>query len=284
MRILSFLIFLLAAPLMAQDTPAPFAAFDLASPAELNDPHDLEVGPDGRLYVANKFGDNIVVIDPDTMEILHTIGDGLLAGVHDISFGPDGKGYAAVTGLGAVAVIDIKDEGKIERYIQGFPRTEGVLAHSNGALYVMASGTGQLMKVENDQLVASAGGMNGAHDVQGAGDGTIWVGDNNNLRLVQFSQDLKFLREVKGPQYRFQGPRYLDIDDFGRLIVADQESNRVLMIEPNTGQILGQIGDGTYGPGPNMLAQPEGVEIWGGSFYFADSDNNRIVKYTAVTN
>ncbi|MFT5000729.1 MAG: DNA-binding beta-propeller fold protein YncE, partial [Planctomycetota bacterium] len=76
----------------------PFAAFDKASAPELNDPHDLTIGPDGRLYVADKFGDRIVVMDAVSLEILSTFGEGLLFGVHDISFGPDGMAYVAATG------------------------------------------------------------------------------------------------------------------------------------------------------------------------------------------
>lgn len=61
--------FLLASSVIAQETPRPFASFDLASPAELNDPHDLIVGPDGRLYVADKLGSRIVVLNADTLEL-----------------------------------------------------------------------------------------------------------------------------------------------------------------------------------------------------------------------
>jgi len=54
-----FLVCMLASPLSAQQ----FASFDKASEPVLNDPHDLTIGPDGRLYVADKFGDRIVVMD-----------------------------------------------------------------------------------------------------------------------------------------------------------------------------------------------------------------------------
>ena len=41
----------LAGPAISQNT---FATFDAASEAVLNDPHDLEIGPDGRLYLLER--------------------------------------------------------------------------------------------------------------------------------------------------------------------------------------------------------------------------------------
>ena len=67
------------------------------------------------------------------------------------------------------------------------------LAHSNGRLYVVASGMGQLISVENEKIIGLADGFPGAHDVVGAPDGTVWIADNFQQRLVQFDQDLKQL-------------------------------------------------------------------------------------------
>ena len=94
------LAFAFPGPFAAQDRP--FASFDLAGPAVLNDPHDLAVGPDGRVYVADKLGNRIAVLDPETLELVETIGDGLMPQVRDVSFGPDGQAAVAVSGLGTV--------------------------------------------------------------------------------------------------------------------------------------------------------------------------------------
>ncbi|WP_068119481.1 Vgb family protein [Tropicimonas marinistellae] len=269
----------------AQDSTAPFASFHSASEAILNDPHDLAFGPDGRLYVADKFGSRIAILDPDTLELVGTFGDGFLPNVHDISFGPDGKAYVAVTGSSAVAVFSFSDGTATSEGLLGtFPRTEGALAHSNGRLYVMASGTGELVAIESNEVVASASGMPGAHDVEEAPDGTIWVADNFNRRLVRFSQDLERLQVLQGPKYGFIGPRYLAVDAFGQLVVADQDAHRVLLIDPDQDRLLGVIGTGIPGEGVNLLDDPEGVAVRDDAYYFADSDNNRIVKYVVVLN
>ena len=64
---------LAASAAAAQDAP-PFASFELAGPAVLNDPHDIAFGPDGRLWVADKFGNRIAIMDPETLERLKGLG------------------------------------------------------------------------------------------------------------------------------------------------------------------------------------------------------------------
>lgn len=275
-------------PVLAQESPVPFAGFDKAGPAVLNDPHDLAFGPDGRLYVADKFGHRIAVLDPETLELLESYSTGKLPGVHDISFGPDGQVAVAVTGLSSVFVYsDLEALSGSPSAMLPAPRTEGALAHSNGRIYAVAGGSGQIVAYENDKAVASAGGHPGAHDVGEAPDGSVWVADNFNRRLVRYSPDLKVIQVIEGPEFGFAGPRYLDIDSFGRLIVADQDAHRILMINPDGekgAELIGVLGTGQPGKGPNLFDDPEGVAIRGNEYYFSDSDNNRVVRYTVVTN
>lgn len=288
MRYAAITAFLLAIPVSAQDAPGPFASFDLASETVLADPHDLAIGPDGRLYVADKFGARIAVFDPDTLELIEMLGEGYLPGVHDISFGPDGSVAVAVTGANAVAIYEsldvLKDPPDIG--VQA-ARTEGALMHSNGDLYVMASGFGALVRFRGLEFVAGVEGHPGAHDVAEAPDGSIWVADNANQRLVKYSAELERLQIIDDRKFGFIGPRYLDVTEFGHLVVADQDAHRVLLIDPDGpggGALLGVIGDGLPGLGPGKFDDPEGVAVDGSRFFFSDSDNNRIVRYSVVLN
>jgi len=276
-----------ACPALAQDVPGPFASFDLASEPVLADPHDLALGPDGRLYVADKFGARIAVFDPETLELVEMLSEGLLPGVHDISFGADGKVAVAVTGANAVAVYDDLS-GLSEPPTSGIsaPRTEGALLHSNGDLYAMASGTGTLIRIRGTEFLGAAEGHFGAHDVAEAPDGTIWVADNNARRLVQYSTDLNQLQVLSDPKFGFVGPRYMDITEFGHLVVADQDAHRILLIDPSEpgGALLGVLGDGAPGIGPGKFDDPEGVAVSGNRYFISDSDNNRVVRYSVVLN
>lgn len=290
MRYLFLLLIVLASPLAAhaQDVVRPFAAFDLAGPPVLNDPHDLAVGPDGRLYVADKFGSRIAVLDPETLDVVEVMAAGKLPGVHDVSFGADGRAAVAVTGLGAVFVFDgLQGANPVPTAILAAPQSEGALVHSNGRIYAMAGGVGSLVAYENGQPVAVAEGLFGAHDVDEDRDGNIWVADNFSRRLVKYAPDLTVLKVIDHEKFGFMGPRYLDTDAFGRLVVADQDAHRILMIDPegpDGGSLIGILGSGLPGKGPNLFDDPEGVAIDGSNYYISDSDNNRVVRYTIVVN
>jgi len=277
-----FCTLILATPGHAQ---APFAAFDRASEPVLADPHDLTVGPDGRLYVADKDNSRIVVMDAETLEVIETFGDGALPGVRDISFGAAGKAYTAVASAGSVAVYSVGDGAPaLDRVLGRFARPEGVLAHSGGRLFVMASASGQLIAIENGEAVATIDGFFGAHDVAEGLDGSLWVADFRRRRLVQLSPDLEVLNILDDAKFGFAGPRYLDVDDFGRLVVSDRGANRVLLIDPLSREILGVLGDGAPGIGPNKFNDPEGVAAHGNAYYFSDADNARVVRYVVVIN
>ena len=278
----------LTCPVTADEPPRPFAAFDLASDAVLADPHDLAIGPDGRLYVADKFGARIAVFDPETLQLIEMLGEGFLPGVHDISFGPDGSVAVAVTSAGAVAVYESLDVLADPPDIGvSSPRTEGALLHSNGDLYAMASGLGALVRFRDLKPLAGVEGHLGAHDVAEAPDGSIWVADTRGRRLVQYSPDLDRMQVIDHAKFGFLGPRYMDFTAFGHLVVADQDAHRILMIDPSGpegGTLLGVLGDGMPGLGPGKFDDPEGVAVDGNRYFFSDSDNNRIVRYSVVLN
>jgi DNA-binding beta-propeller fold protein YncE len=283
MRIL--LLMLLLSVGVSANAQTPFATFDRASASDLSDPYDLTIGPDGQLYVADSSGSRIVVMDPDTLEITGVVGVGDLPGARDISFCPDGKAYVAVAGANAVAVYDF-DAGAMtfETFLGPFARTEGVLAHSNGQLYVMASGAGQIVGLAGGKITAIVSGLFWPHDLAESPDGSIWVADTGRQRLVRYSTELEQLQVIEAAKFGFAGPRYLDVDDFGRLVVSDQDAHRVLLINPQTGDLLGSMGNGTPGLGPYQFSSPEGVVVSGNRYYVADRNNNRVVKYVVLVN
>ncbi len=286
---LRYLILTFAAlPAFAQENPAPFASFDLASEQILADPHDLAIGPDGRLYVADKFGARIAVMDPETLELIEMLGEGFLPGAHDISFGPNGEVVVAVTGANAAAIYSgIEELAKPPTTGIQAPRTEGALFHTNGDVFVMASGVGALIRLRGEDITVGTDYHPGAHDVAEAPDGSIWVADNVGRRLVRYSTDLDQIMVIDAPKFGFIGPRYLDVTPFGHLVVADQDAHRILLIDPEApegGALIGVLGDGIPGMGPNKFDDPEGVAVDGNRYFFSDSDNNRIVRYSVVLN
>ena len=273
-----FLTLTLCTPALAGQ---PFAAFDAASEAVLGNPHDLEVGPDGRLYVADVDNNRVAILDAGTLELVGEI-DGL-SGPHDVAFDAAGRMLVADTHAGRIAIFEKADDWQPAGELTGdLWRTEGVTAHPNGRIYATSAGGGTVTAFENGTAVAQAGGMSVPHDVAVDGEGNLWVADTGNGRLLRFSPKLEPLGALDDAAYGFRGPRYLDVDAAGNLVVADKESHRVLRLSP-AGAILGVIGE-KRGLGPNLFTTPEGVEILEGRYYFSDSGNDRIVRYLVVTN
>ncbi len=287
--VICVLVVFMALSAKAQNKPRPFATFDRAGPSVLHDPHDLAFGPDGRLYVADKFASRIAILDPETMDLVGSIGDGQLFGIHDISFGRNGRAAVAVTGLGAVLVFDdLMVTNPKPSLILPASATEGALIHSNGNIYAMAGGIGAVIAYSPDgTVIGEAGNHQGAHDIAEDPEGNIWVADNFNSQLVKYSPDLQELQRLDDTKYGFIGPRYMDIDRYGRITVADQDGHRVLMINPKApdgGQLIGVLGTGMPGVGPGLFDDPEGVATKDNRYYISDSDNNRIVRYVVVIN
>ena len=274
-------ICLTALPAAARaENPGPFAAFDAASEPFLSNPHDLILGPDGRLYVADVGGNRIAVLDPETLELVGEIGAGALGAPHDVDFDMNGRMLVADTANSRVAVFE--GDSLIAEFSGGISRTEGVAVHPNGRVYATGAGSGNIVAFESGRAVAAASGLRAPHDVAVDGEGNLWVADAGNDRMVRYSPDLEVLAVLDAPGYGWSGPRYLDIDDAGNLIVADKYSHRIKRIAPD-GSMTGVIGD-TAGKGPNRFRTPEGVEIRGGTLFFSDSGNDRVVRYRVVTN
>jgi streptogramin lyase len=277
---------MLATPVLAQQ-PAPFAAFDGASEAFLSDPHDLTIGPDGRLYVADKLAGRVAILDPETLALVGEFGGGALAGVRDVSFTPDGLAVVAATGLGQVLVFDLgQDPPALVRALSA-PGTEGALAPSNGRIYAMVGGACAVVGFEGDAAAAIQRAPCGGHDLAEGPDGSIWVPDLSGGRVLRYDPDLALIGWVGGPEAGLIGPRYLTVDAAGRLAVADQDGHRIVLIDPEIGlhgKVVGALGTGAPGMGPGLFDDPEGAASGGARYWFSDSDNNRVVRYAIVVN
>lgn len=262
----------------------PFATFDAASEPFLSDPHDLAVGPDGRLYVADKLNNRIAVLDRESLELVASFGEGELSAPRDISFDRQGRAVIADSGSSRIMIYDLAgDRPQRVGEIIGVARTEGAVAHPNGRIYANSSGYGAITAFENGEAVATARGLIGPHDVEVGPNGDLWVADMGHRRIIRYSPDLEVVSIFDDEKYGFVGPRYLAVDETGRVVVADQDAHRMILIDTD-GALVGIIGNGLPGEGPNRFDNPEGVAIFGSTYFFADSDNNRVVRYRVVMN
>jgi streptogramin lyase len=271
---------------IAQTARVPaIASYDGASEVLLRDPRDLALGPDGRLYVSDTGNNRIVVMDPDTLTVLTEFGGVDLVSPHDISFGPDGRAYVADTGRYRVAIFRAEGDEWVydEEDAIGVPVPEGVLAHSNGALYVTSSGAGVVVVYRDGEVVAALRGFSRPHDIIDDGEGGVWVADSGNNRFVRLSADFKVAAVVDNPALGLGGPRYGDVTAGGLILAADKFSDRIKLIDPaEGGRLVAMLGDPDDAD-QTVFLRPNGAEAAESVFYFADG-SGRVIRYRLLLN
>ncbi len=274
-------LYLAATPLNVSAFEATFLA---ASDVDLDNPHDVKLSPDGtRLFVSDVGNDRVVVLDAESLALLGHFGAEEQTGTHDVDFDAEGRLYVADTHNHRIAIYELEGaDGKLIGDLTGGVRKpEGVLVGRDGRVYVTGAGTGNLVVYRRGTVERETGGLSAPHDLEFAPNGDVWVADAANDRMVRMSPDLEAKTVLKGATYDFSGPRYLDVAADGTLVVADKYSHSVKVIAED-GTLLGVIGDGDSGEGPQKFRTPEGVELRGDIAWIADSGNDRIVKYRII--
>ena len=272
---------LLGSVLLVTPVQAYELIFEAHSAQEFAHPHDITLSADKRyLFVADTNNDRIAVLDPDSLAILGSFGEGEVNEPHDVVFQHDGKLLIADTGNSRIAIYSISGiDGKQVGEVTGdFSYPEGVTVHPNGRIYVTGAGSNNVVAIEDGKTVAKAGGLSSPHDVVVASDGSIWIADAGHDRLVHMSEDMKILAIVKDKPYQFDGPRYLDFDGKRRMYVADKYSHKIKVLSADN-KLIYTIGQEHSGLGPGLFDRPEGVVIDKERVWFSDTYNNRIVRY-----
>lgn len=252
-----------------------------ASDTFLENPHDLKLSPNGKwLFVSDVGNNRIAVLDPKTLKLLSSFGSDHQSGTHDIDFDASGKAYVADTHNNRILIYQMegptgKQIGELNKRIRG---PEGVLCHPNGWVYVAGAWSGNVVAFDGEKIVAELTGLSSPHDLEVNADGDIWLADSGNHRMLLLSPDLKVKKELSGPPYDFNGVRYQDFLADGTLVLADKNNHQVKLISSDS-RLLGALGTGQPGKGPNQFTTPEGVEVGESTIWISDSGNDRIVQY-----
>ena len=232
------------------------------------------------MFVSDVGNNRVVILDPETLTLVDEFGSDHQSGTHDVDFDAKGRAYVADTHNGRVTIYEMNQTkaklvGELSERIRG---PEGVLVHPNGRVYVAGAWSNNLVAYKDGKIVGELSGLSSPHDVEITPDGDIWLADAGNDRMLLLSPELKIKKELKGRPYNFNGVRYQDVLPDGTLIAADKYSHQIKVIA-KTGELLLTIGTGRPEMGPGKFKTPEGVETRGTTVWFADSGNNRIVKY-----
>lgn len=248
-------------------------------------PHDIVLSPDGHLlYVADNGNNRIAVLDARTLREVGVFARGEVSAPHDVDFDSRGRLLVADTGNDRIAIYEVDGaSGRLVGELRGgLRRPEGVAAHADGRVLATGAFSNNLVVFREGDVVGETGGFRSPHDVAVDARGGIWVADAANDRMVRLDDALRVTKVLEGAPYDFNGPRYMDFDDAGRLFVADKYSNRIKVLAPD-GRLVAVLGESAAGKGEGRFDRPEGVEIRGEDVWFSDTYNDRIVRYRVRT-
>ena len=259
--------------------------------AQLNKPHEIQFGADGRLYISDMSNHAIRALDLKTGVLSTPIGTGKAGfggdnGAGDKAqfkdpisqtFGPDGLLYICDLGNQRIRTWD--------------PKT---------GLVQTVCGSGQKAAPADGASFSPATPLSGPRTIAFDAAGQLWLAlrDANSLYRVDLKE--RVLHHIAGTgksgfagnggparNAQLAGPKGLAVSASGKIYIADTESHSIRAVNPKTGIIDVVVGDGKKGPGPDgmasqcQLARPHGVFIdKDGTLYIGDSENHvlRAVK------
>ena len=250
--------------------------------------HDVAIGRDGLVYVADTFNHRIRAFTPTTTAVTVVAGSGqagfsgdggpavaaALKQAYCCSLVPAGDALLVAdignhrlrrVNLRAMTVETLAGNGTAGRPVDGAAPLETPLAGPRAAC-ITADGTIYLALREGNALVEIKGGS--VRTVVNAAGTSGYSGDGG-----------------PGREALLAGPKYVSLDRCGRVLIADTENHCIRRYDPATGIITTVAGIPTKmaaGVGADLrsthLARPHGCTIApDGRLVIADSDNDRIL-------
>lgn len=222
----------------------------------LSSPTDIDLGPDGNLYITDSGSSTIQC------------------------FKPGGEFVRAYGGFG-------REEGKFEKLL-------GVDVDASGHVYAVDAYTGRLQKFdreghvvmfknmrEDGRLIALDLGIKkpvtefGVVKPLVSPEGLIYLTDNYNDCIEVYNADGSYVKAFGGrgtADGKFQGPTFAVIDKSGNLMVTDCMNARVQVFDKD-GKFLWKFGG--YGNIVGTFGRPKGIALdEAGRIYIADSMSN----------
>ncbi len=238
-RIIRVLTLVGAAALLASCSrdggPPRFEVSALAEGAPIHGANGLAFDRDDRLHVASVLGNEIVAVDPETGEVVSTVGE--LHGVEgpdDVAFGPDGSLYWTSFSSGEIGRIS-PDGERTGRFIG--PGVNSLTFSDDGRLFVSLVFMGDaLYEVDPDlaqppRLIAD--GLGWLNGMDWGPDGLLYGPIWKKGEIVQIDVSTGEVETVAGG---FAVPAAVKFAPDGALYVVDKATGRVSEVDVSTGE------------------------------------------------
>jgi sugar lactone lactonase YvrE len=270
-----------------REGPAPAATVD-GPAARFNGLHDVAIAPDGTVYLADTFNHRVCAFDPASGQVR------VVAGTGAAGFGGDGGPATAATFNQAYCATLVPDGSALLVADIKNSRVRRVDLRTGIVSTVVGNGTAGRPV---DGAAALATPLAGPRAACMAADGTIYVALREGNALVEVRGGI--VRTVVNPsgtaghggdggpgrEARLAGPKYVDLDRSGRVLIADTENHCIRRYDPASGLIVTIAGTppkAGAAVGSDLrsteLKRPHGCRIDpAGRLVIADSDNDRLV-------
>ncbi len=261
---------------------------EAASEGFLCGPRGLSVGPDGHIYIADRWNQRIRGIDPLTGSIRTVAGNGARA------YGGD-NGPATEAYLGNPSDVSVDSRGRV--VIADTRHGHVRRVDEDGIIRVVAGTTFQWDKGDGGPALGAC--MVSVESVAHGPNDDIYFGDSIG-RIRRIDDKTGIITTVAGlgmtgysgdggpaVQARIGSPSAICLDSDGGLYFADTSYHVIRKID-SRGIISTIAGSGQSGTSPDgthaqevRLDSPQGIAVSGtGGIYIADSRNNRVRRIT----
>jgi sugar lactone lactonase YvrE len=260
-----------------------------AAAAQFNGMHNLAIGPDDTIYVADTWNNCVRAIDPRTGKIAR------IAGTGEKGFSGDG-GPATKAQLGGVYCASLNPAGDA-LYLADLDNRRIRSVNLRTGIITTVAGNGE-RGAPRDGATATESPLVDPRAVAVDKSKNVYVLERSGHALRVVDREGK-IRTVVGTgkagaggddgdarTATLNGPKHLCFDHNGNVIIADTENHVIRKYLVGEGKIIRLAGSGRKGKkgigGPPLeaeLNQPHGVYVHrDGTLYIADSSNHRVLK------
>jgi DNA-binding beta-propeller fold protein YncE len=237
-----------------------------ARDGEFNFIHDIVIGADGNLYVADSFNRKVRKIDVKT-GILTTF-----AGTGEGKAATGDGGPAEKAALDGVASLWFSNDSAT-LYVSGFSKSVRTIDMKTG-------------------IIGTLKGCPGGRSIAMDSTGNLYIAGGTTLRVRTPDGTVKVLLDdthLGGSDIPLAGnPKHLGIDAQDHVLICDEQHHLLRKYIPAEDRLVTIMGDGRPGtagiggpPAKAQLHSPHGVLFHNGVIYVADSMNDRVLKISA---